>query len=526
MCDFKIDYKIDKDNHKKYKCTQVGDSICIFHDQNEEKDADLFYQEFLKLYKSGLHEFVAFKFPKSFDFDKLNKEVGGLVFNNATFFGATFLGDTDFSYAEFNGNRITDFRIAKFSGEGKIDFSNAKFRSKNGTTFMGAKFSNNGGVTFIDAEFTGDEITDFKSTEFKGDGTIYFNKTKFKSEGGISFTGAYFSNKGGVDFENTIFTGDGITELESIEFRGEGTIDFTETKFRSKGGTTFRGTHFSNNGKVVFFDTVFSGGEKVKFTFAEFSGEGEVLFYGPTFYNYIEVDFISVTFRYPERITFADIDFSRAMFRWTDISRVNFHEIIWHNNDSEIKHLRKSKMLYDEIPLMGNVQRLLRRGLFTKLRLYKAENEGKDDKYRYLKKWNLVKPEPVEDGHYNLFFSYSNLLQNYERSGRYHEAGDFFIGAMEMRRTGTFEKFHIRAILHLYKLFSLYGERPLRPLFCIIALPLVFALLYLLLSGIEIGVMDINYDLVFSLKSFGKEFFSHFSDALVYSLSVMTLGKF
>lgn len=84
-----------------------------------------------------------------------------------------------------------------------------------------------------------------------------------------------------------------------------------------------------------------------------------------------------------------------------------------------------------------------------------------------LKRWHnaLVSRARVwsarkEQNHWDVYRLYNQLMVNYTNAYRYHEAGDFYAGQMEMRRRENFENPLVRIGLWFYRLFSLFGERP------------------------------------------------------------------
>jgi hypothetical protein len=113
---------------------------------------------------------------------------------------------------------------------------------------------------------------------------------------------------------------------------------------------------------------------------------------------------------------------------------------------------------------------------------------------------------------------YKQLRTNYEKTGRYHEAGEFFEREMEMRRKqmiGKRDSLFTRVLLWLYKGISGYGEKPGRALAFFIIYLVYFALVYFLM-GIPTELT--NSTEYFTLINLGY--------AVVISLSVTTLGRF
>ena len=83
---------------------------------------------------------------------------------------------------------------------------------------------------------------------------------------------------------------------------------------------------------------------------------------------------------------------------------------------------------------------------------------------------------------------YNRLQTNFEKARRYSEAGDFYIGAQEMRRfqisrnsnkVWRWFRQNVLSIMALYRLVSLYGERYVRPLCWLAFFLTVFPIFYL-----------------------------------------------
>ncbi|MBN1574822.1 MAG: pentapeptide repeat-containing protein [Deltaproteobacteria bacterium] len=303
-------------------------------------------------------------------------------------------------------------------------------------------------------------------------------------------------------------------ETGDLEFKEAGFVraifsekaDFSGATF--SGGANFWGATFS--GGAYFVGATFSG--EAYFVVATFLGEAyfvgatfleksKVIFQGKTFEDGATAHFINLKIEKDADLTFDGINLNRARFIGTDLENINFKEISWQKSG----RLVKRNMLYDETFQLGPFE-----SLSIKLKkLLKKEGEFFREK----------------GNHYEVKRLYNLLRINYEKTGRYHEAGDFFVGAMEMRMKGTREGILTKFILFLYKLISLYGERPIRAFLLLFILPFFFSSFYLL-SGLNSSGKEVNYDLVFSLRNFGSTFWNDFLQALKYSLSVMTLRRF
>ncbi len=141
----------------------------------------------------------------------------------------------------------------------------------------------------------------------------------------------------------------------------------------------------------------------------------------------------------------------------------------------------------------------------------------------------MTKPERKERNHYEVYNLYNQLIKNYENNNRYYEAGDFFVGMMEMRRRGDFEKRTIRALLYPYKWISLYGERPWRAFGWLLGSVLLFGLL-----NLAVGMDPMETNSTFStIKREGLSikmlidsgFWKDYLQAIYTALQPITLGK-
>ena len=91
--------------------------------------------------------------------------------------------------------------------------------------------------------------------------------------------------------------------------------------------------------------------------------------------------------------------------------------------------------------------------------------------------------------------NYRQLRMAYESDMMYPEAGDFYIGEMEMKRLKSRHKnFNL---MNLYRIISLYGENYWLPLFWIFILIFVFSLVYATLTGISMSNMFSMFQISF-----------------------------
>lgn len=194
----------------------------------------------------------------------------------------------DFSFAKFTGER-TSFKHSIF-GDGPIsfyssvfsavhtDFAHSEFGAGN-TNFQYAEFSSAtvrfdeshfkaGDLIFVNSSF-GDSQVSFKEVDF-GNGKVDFRYTKF-GDGSLSFDKAQFGG-GEVSFKRVDF-GHGKFEFKRANF-GDGLLDFSEAVIKS-GKLNFRSAVFGNGD--IDFQQVNSSADII-FDHAVFGG-GKLLFY-------------------------------------------------------------------------------------------------------------------------------------------------------------------------------------------------------------------------------------------------------
>jgi len=517
--------------------------LCIFHDPREDKDAENFYREFTRLYQSGPHIFCGFVFPKSFDFSRFKRDSGSLVFTDAVFSdagfhcrvdlsgavfggesGANFIetsfasdGAVSFGGARFEGAGGANFRMANFSGNGQVNFSRAVF-SGGGVEFTWAKFTAAGGVDFKLAEFTGEGSADFHFAEFAGK-VANFAGACFGKDGGANFSLIQFSGGDGANFSSTRFFGDGQANFSTTNFSGRGGANFNKAEFTCIGGANFSlaqltgkskanfvDAKFSGDGPANFSRARFSGGSGADFSNAEFhcpagvsfsgstfSGEGRILFSGRTFFHGTPADFQDISFEYPDRVTFNVVDLARTRFLSTDVTRINFIRTSWCGRRYNSALFSGRVKVYDELfqergRMLRHCQRLfkvLRIGdllLAAVRRVRFLDRLGAPGRAARLSLLNCARvwAAPKEENHWGVYRLYNQLMENYTRNYRYHEAGDFFAGQMEMRRRENFENPLVRIGLWLYRLVSLFGERP------------AYALTWLVIALLASGLMNLR----------------------------------
>lgn len=336
-----------------------------------------------------------------------------------------------------------------------------------GVTFL-SRFSRP--VIFQGATFVG--VADFAGATFKGEAD--FSEATFKGE--ASFSTAVFEGDahfGRIVFEQKAYFADAI-------FKGE--ASFWDTVFKDwahfgnvafKGGALLWGTTFECG--VNLLGAVFEDSLSIN---AEFC-DNKKLFHS-------EADFTCVKLSKPEKTEFQKVDLSNVRFLETDLRGVHFTDVEWYREKGTGRN-----RVFDEVetPIFRNFDYALIAQLYRRLRA------------------------------------------NYEENLQYSEAGDFYIGEMEMTRKAEKNIFKKLPLL-FYKAISNYGESYYRPLGWIAAILLIFPLLFMF-AGIQPISFDpnnpmedvIHYRLDFSsTQSFSPttEKVGDYYTSFLYSMSVFS----
>jgi len=224
-----------------------------------------------------------------------------------------------------------------------------------------------------------------------------------------------------------------VSEAHFWGARFRGKADFTLARF--EGTARFSSAQFD---VVDFNDARFDN--VGRFTLTSF--EGETNFWGTVFSDHVR---------------FGQVDMSRVQLLGTDVSKVHFVGCTWPKKPDPLlwpfpikwpKFLVSSRnAVHDEILLVQNLE--------------------PEDAYAYKQRF------------YDVSGLYRQLRLNLEASRQEIEAGDFYIGQMEMRRLDSEYGLAYRGLLWLYRAIAMYGESPWRPLlvYWLLAAPL-FALGY------------------------------------------------
>jgi uncharacterized protein YjbI with pentapeptide repeats len=397
---------------------------CVFH--AEDKDPVDFnkalIQELNIMAGQDRYDFTGFIFPKldfsARTFDKPAYFTGAIFKDEAKFVKATFHEVAKFDGCEFQ--KVTYFDEATFGGiasfvgskfKEMVQFKRAKFHKK--TEFINSSFkmSDFGGtefnkeVVFFNTKFLGlTRFTNtlFNETHFKKvvfDGPVWFQFTRFKKD--ILFLGTKFRR--GVSFTDSMFYGD-KAYFQATFHKG---AYFARTIFRSAlfiYTTLHDAAYFVNCvfiGPTLFHNILTTTkGEILKFIGDPSKGIPDL----QQFLNGLDTTdkdkFESFWGKDLEQLKTimrnGKIALKMVSFKETDVVFVKFLNVEWDRKRIGIGPLRMERIvIYDEKLLENSVRR------------------GDYETVAHI---------------------YWGLRHNYEKSGRYAEAGDFYISEMEMRR--------------------------------------------------------------------------------------------
>ena len=414
-----------------------NDGHCIFHYKGK-KDVNEFTRKFLEYLRKEeeIERHIS---------ETENPQIwcNGFVFPHGfRLIRKKFSVELLFFEPKFQG--LVSFIYATF--EKPVRFFNPKFKGP--AFFRNTCFES-------DAEFSHAEFYDnafFQHATFNGKATFIdsmfkksaiFDNARFS--GATSFEGAKFD--GSTTFTDTTFS-------EDVEFtlaRFLSTVSFKDTKFYKV--ASFKASFFRN---CYFEDTEFYG--KVDFSHAHFEEDAVFEYIKNNEENQrysifacegdSKVDFRYSVFNQPEKVKFVKIDLSKALFSHSNIENIRFVDVKWCFTGKVIKR----KAIYDEI---------------------------------------------IGEDPYFVAEAYRRLRKNYESNLRYPEAGDFYIGEMEMKRlSATFRGNEVKnkivkflfqnfSLTSFYKYFSLYGENYWLSLIWILMTILIFSAVYHYCYGFE-----------------------------------------
>lgn len=422
VCQVKMsrDKPCERQTHRNKKC--------IFHLKNKSiAEINIFEKEILK----ELERLEKDNEIKEIDFT-------GFIFPNAIYFKEhlfekkIIFREVHFNKVDFSGAHFKEVFFTNSIFHGEADFNEAFF---NEAHFYDSQFIKD--VEFRNARFY--EEANFNKTKFNGRanfdeahfGEVYFTNAQFNK---VYFYNAIFNKKayfGGSHFEKGAFR---LAHFNNVDFGGTyfEEVDFREVHFNEE--AYFVSLIFNKEAdfyKAIFNRFIFHGviiNKYIRFSYSEFLSEASFADLNSDNNNYI-MDFRNVTFYKQRNVIFQSSDLSNVSFLNTDVTGIQFLNEIWNNRDGRL-------IVVDEIRI------------------------GKDEYTTYSAVAQL----------------YRRLRKNYENCYRFAEAGNFFIGEMEMRRLDVntnIKSKQIRdivlwfkrnfSLLGIYKHICLYGESYLLP---------------------------------------------------------------
>lgn len=415
----------------------------------------------------------------------------GSVFKGSTFFlGAIFHEQAEFEDVDFEGD--LEFGFSKFH---RVDFNRTKFLGT--TRFEGAKF---GVYAQFQSKFEGS--ANFKDAIFSG--TAFFDSVKFKSvsfenaafNGSTTFYGACFG--GSSDFDNSIFSGS--AKFERAEFFD--TVDFSNGIFRS--ALNFKNACFTGVMKCRYRDflddAIFDGASFAK----------PVDFYGSQFHKFASFQ----TAIWPDNIISTHSSFDQTLFiglvtfagsgfgRLASFNGAKFERGLVIDDVEESASRTRFRKELDEAVSYS------RQEFHQQLESINAarENSGinflnRRDRRQLENELRDRRLAELEGGCRTLKKHYSAISDNVNEQRMYR----FEILA---RREQHIVNYSEKTISYLYGLFSRFGDSFLRPIFGLVFLIFIFAIIYISLG---VAADEIIYkDLIVYIKN-------NFADSVLFS---------
>ena len=380
------------------------------------------------------------------DFSYINFK--GLAKFNETVFSH---GNISFYQSHFSHNTPVEFKHAEF-GNGEISFQYVVFNNET-TAFTGVKFYG-GVVSFVNAHFNnGDAL--FNNVDFFNS-RVKFHFAKF-GEGSVNFNKSRFGDKL-VDFRKVEF-GSGRVDFRRAAF-GDCFVNFDESEI-SEGKFNFRSARFGNN--------------DISFKLVNF-GEADVLFenvnFGTGQLSFSESSSKYISFKGSRLDVFLDLRVKSAKI--IDLSQTVLRDIV---DVKPINHQVNIKILYlNEMRNLGriiidwkdnNVVQLIRNQKKTTLR-QKSEQ------------FNILKENFEVSGQYN------DEDKSYIQFKRFELKADY----QEALRAGGRRLLSIPNYLFRWLIFDkmgLFATNPLRVLFSMLVIYVLFSLVYLSLTIFGLG---------------------------------------
>jgi len=381
-----------------------------------------------------------------------------------------FLKETDKGVKDFRGIKLGEIQVKNKTLE-NVDFSEAVFES---TRFENCMFK--GKINFSNCRFKSDlrfNNTTFEDLTFKGvkfEGFVEFRNCTFK--GRVEFK--VLKSKSTTEFNDILFLF--CIFLNDLVFSG---VNFkSDTRFilcDFVKRVLFLGYSAPDQKSIKYIPTRFNSSRKIEIEFY-FCTFRDVLEFRPEIGENAELNFSHSKFEKPERVEFRNVNLSKASFLHVQgLERIRFTNATW-NRIGLIKRF----CLYDEIRLReGKIGEILRN-----------IREQLDESNRLKQEREIM--EAIAQ-------TYRQLRIAYESSLMYPEAGDFYVGEMEMKRlNAVFRKKPIKnrlgrwliqnlSLTAFYRYLSYYGECYWLPLLWIFLFVLGFSIGYSYYYGLDLN---------------------------------------
>lgn len=428
--------------------------------------------EEINLNRCYVKDFSISEYKKSIDFEDLTHiDLNNFVAENA-FFDCSLR--TDFSYINFKGKvKFNDavfshgnvsFYQCQFSDDSDVEFRNVAFGNGE-ISFQYADFGNSkvlfssatfygGLVSFVNANFRDDDVL-FKNVNFHHS-KVKFHYAKFGT-GNISFQKSKFGNQT-VDFRRVEF-GAGRVDFRRAVF-GNGYITFDEAEMID-GKFNFRSARFGNN--------------DMSFKLMDF-GDAEVLFenvnFGTGQASFAESKSKLLSFKGSRLDVFLDLTVKKAEV--IDLSDTVLRDII---DLKPLNHSVKIKTLY--LNGMRNLGRIIIDWRKNNIKqLIKSQKQTTDREKS--EQFNILKEN------FDLKGKYDDEDKSYIQFKRYELKADY---KRALRKGGlnllTLPNYLFRWII--FDKMGLYATSPLRVLFSMVVIYIIFSFIYLLMPFFEVG---------------------------------------
>lgn len=438
----------------------------------EEVYAKLKNEESINLNRCYVKDFSISEFKKSVGQDDLEHiDVNDFVAEDA-FFDCSLR--TDFSYINFKG--LAKFNDTIFS-HGNISFYHSHFNNDTQVEFKHTEFGNgeisfqfaafnNETVAFTGAKFYGGVVS-FVNASFKNGDALFNNVDFYNSR--VKFHFAKFGN-GAVNFNKTKF-GDKLVDFRKVEF-GAGRVDFRRAAFGdcfvnfdeseiAQGKFNFRSARFGNN--------------DITFKLVDF-GEADVLFenvnFGTGQLSFSESSSKYISFKGSRLDVFLDLCVKSAEI--IDLSQTVLRDIV---DVKPINHQVNIKTLY--LNSMRNLGRIIIDWKDNNV-LELISNQKKTTLRQKSEQFNILKENFEVSGQYN------DEDKSYIQFKRFELKADY----QDALRAGGSRLFSLPNFGFRWLIFDkmgLFATNPLRVLFSMLVIYVLFSLVYLTLTLAGIG---------------------------------------